>query len=103
MNQFIKIGAESFPDVPHEELYDLKIDPYQENNLIKNKELSTVKAQLSNALESWMISQNDFLLTQKMPLIKPTLHPLDRVSNWNKVASDLEGKLNESDYLTSHY
>ena len=38
-----------------------------------------------------------------MPLIKPTLHPLDRVSNWNKVASDLEGKLNESDYLTSHY
>tara|TARA_B100001175_G_scaffold184079_2_gene156375 strand:- start:8081 stop:9481 length:1401 start_codon:yes stop_codon:yes gene_type:complete len=103
INQFIKIGAESFPDVPHEELYDLKIDPYQENNLIKNKELTTVKEQLSNALESWMISQNDFLLTQKMPLIKPTLHPLDRVSNWNKVASDLEGKLNESDYLTSHY
>ena len=81
----------------------MKIDPYQENNLIKNKELTTVKEQLSNALESWMISQNDFLLTQKMPLIKPTLHPLDRVSNWNKVASDLEGKLNESDYLTSHY
>ena len=36
INHFIKIGAESFPNVPYEELYDLKSDPYQQNNLIDN-------------------------------------------------------------------
>jgi hypothetical protein len=50
-----------------------------------------------------MLSQNDFLLTEKMPLIKPTLHPLDRVSKWNKVSKDLVGKLSESDYIPVHY
>ena len=35
VNAFIKIGAESFPNIPFEELYDLENDPYQKNNLIK--------------------------------------------------------------------
>ena len=55
------------------------------------------------ALENWMITQDDFLLKQKMPLIKPTLHPLDRNSKWNKVSADLEHKLSESDYYSTHY
>jgi hypothetical protein len=50
-----------------------------------------------------MISQNDILITHKMPLIKPTLHPLDRNSKWNKVNVDLENKLNENDYIKLHY
>jgi uncharacterized sulfatase len=103
VNAFIKIGAESFPNVPFEELYDLKNDPYQKNNLIKNNDLSPIKEELSEALKQWMLSQNDFLLTEKMPLIKPTLHPLDRVSKWNKVSKDLVGKLSESDYIPVHY
>ena len=45
-----------------------------------------------------MISQDDILITNKMPLIKPTLHPLDRNSKWNKVSLELENKLNENDY-----
>ena len=40
----------------------------------------------------WMISQDDILITNKMPLIKPTLHPLDRNSKWNKVFLELEKK-----------
>ena len=50
-----------------------------------------------------MIEQGDFLITHKMPLIKPTFHPLDRVSNWNKIDSALESILDEKDYIPVHY
>jgi len=103
VNAFIKKGAESFPNIPFEELYDLKVDPYQEQNLINNPEYLDQKNRLSLALENWMIAQNDFLIHKKMPLIKPTLHPLDRNSKWNKVDEDLVGKIEDSDYIISHY
>lgn len=103
INAFIRKGAESFPNVPFEELYDLELDPYQEQNLINNPEYLEQKNRLSSALENWMITQNDFLIHQKMPLIKPTLHPLDRNSKWNKVDEDLVGKIDESSYIILHY
>ena len=103
VNEFIRIGAASFPNVPFQELYDLENDPYQDQNLINNPEFLELKNRLSVALENWMITQDDFLLKQKMPLIKPTLHPLDRNSKWNNVSADLEHKLNESDYYLAHY
>ena len=103
VNAFIKKGAESFPNIPFEELYDLELDPYQEQNLINNPEYLEQKNRLSLALENWMIAQNDFLIHKKMPLIKPTLHPLDRNSKWNKVDEDLVGKIEDSDYIISHY
>ena len=103
VNEFIRIGAESFPKVPYEELYDLENDPYQQNNLVNKSELKDVKAKLSDALKVWMTEQNDLLISHKMPLIKPTLHPLDRVSKWNKVDAGLIGKLIESDYAPVHY
>lgn len=103
INAFIRKGAESFPNVPFEELYDLELDPYQEQNLINNPEYLEQKNRLSSALENWMIAQNDFLIHQKMPLIKPTLHPLDRNSKWNKVDEDLVGKIDESSYIILHY
>lgn len=97
------MGANSFPNKPYEELYDLTNDPYQKNNLIENKEYQQIRATLSKALENWMIEQNDFLTTHKMPLLKPTLHPLDKNTQWTKVPSELEGKLKESDYIKLHY
>ncbi len=103
INAFIRKGAESFPNVPFEELYDLELDPYQEQNLINNPEYLEQKNRLLSALENWMITQNDFLIHQKMPLIKPTLHPLDRNSKWNKVDEDLVGKIDESSYIILHY
>jgi len=103
VNEFIKIGANSFPSSPYEELYDLEKDPYQNNNLAKNNKYKIEKQKLIKALNSWMAAQNDFLLTHKMPLLKPTLHPLDRNSKWNKVAKNLVGKLKDEDYLKLHY
>ena len=103
INKFIEIGARSFPDKPYEELYDLEKDPFQKNNLAKDNKYLQVKNSLELALEKWMISQDDILITNKMPLIKPTLHPLDKNSKWNKVSLELENKLNENDYIELHY
>ena len=103
VNKFIEIGAKSFPNKPFEELYDLDIDPYQRNNLINDIEYLDIKLELELALKDWMISQDDILINNKMPLIKPTLHPLDKSSRWNKVSSELENKLTQYDYVELHY
>ena len=103
VNEFIRIGAESFPKLPYEELYDLDLDPYQTNNLARNLSYHDVKQQLSEALENWMKEQNDFLVGNKMPLLKPTLHPLDKPSKWNKVRNDLKEKLVSDNYIKLHY
>ncbi|MDB9712813.1 sulfatase-like hydrolase/transferase [Flavobacteriaceae bacterium] len=103
INKFIEIGAKSFPNKPYEELYDLENDPFQKTNLAKDKKYLDLKNKLEIVLENWMISQDDILITYKMPLIKPTLHPLDRNSKWNKVSFELENKLDENDYIQLHY
>jgi len=103
VNEFIKIGAESFPNIPFEELYDLEKDPYQTKNLAQDNRYKSIKEELSKEIEKWMIAQNDFLLTYKVPLIKPTLHALDKQSQWNKVPKKLEGKLTDANYIKLHY
>ena len=103
VNAFIKRGAQAFPNVPFEELYDLEIDPFEHRNLVNNEEYSIIKNQLENQLFHWMKQQNDFLINNKMPLIKPTLHPIDRISKWNKPPKSLVGTLTEEDYLSLHY
>ena len=103
VNEFITIGANTFPNTPYEELYDLSVDPYQAKNLAKDPRYKSQKEELSQELETWMIEQNDFLLTHKMPLIKSTQHPLDKNSKWNNPPSHLKGKLKPTDYIKSHY
>lgn len=44
---------------PGEELYDLSVDPYEENNLIEDAAFSTHKSRLSAQLDSWMLQQGD--------------------------------------------
>jgi len=103
INEFAKIGAESFPNVPYEELYDLEKDPYQKVNLIDNPKYKKTRNRLSVALENWMKSQEDFLLDNPISVLKPTLHPLDKNSKWNNVPDDLIGKLNDDDFVKLHY
>ena len=81
INQFAIMGAESFPDIPYEELYDLEKDPYQKVNLINDKEYKKIRKRLTIALVDWMKSQGDFLLNNPIAILKPTLHPLDKNSN----------------------
>jgi len=103
INQFAILGAESFPDIPYEELYDLEKDPYQKVNLINDKEYKKIRKRLTIALVDWMKSQRDFLLNNPIAILKPTLHPLDKNSNWNKVPEDLLNKLSDDDYIKLHY
>ena len=103
INEFAKIGAESFPNVPYEELYDLEKDPYQQVNLITEPKYKKIRNRLSVALENWMKSQEDFLLDNPISVLKPTLHPLDKNSKWNNVPDDLIGKLNDDDFVKLHY
>ena len=103
INEFAKIGAESFPNVPYEELYDLEKDPYQKVNLIDNPKYKKTRNILSVALENWMKSQEDFLLDNPISVLKPTLHPLDKNSKWNNVPDDLIDKLNDDDFVKLHY
>ena len=103
INEFAKIGAGSFPNVPYEELYDLEKDPFQKVNLINNPKYKKIRNRLSVALENWMKSQEDFLLDNPISVLKPTLHPLDKNSKWNNVPNDLVGKLNDDDFVKLHY
>ena len=103
VNEFIKLGALAFPNTPYEELYDLENDPYELNNLIKNPDYDIQLESLRIELKRWMKSQNDFLITNKMPLIKPTLHPLDKDTQWTSVTKRLRNTIKDSDYLDLHY
>ena len=46
-----------------------------------------------------MISQNDVLIQHKMPIIKPTLHPLDRPSKWNNPKEESQFTLSSNEYI----
>jgi hypothetical protein len=71
--------------------------------LIKNTKYKKIRNRLSIALENWMKSQEDFLLEDPISILKPTLHPLDKNSKWNKVPQNLTGKLKNEDYIKLHY
>ena len=103
INEFIEIGAKSFPNTPFEEFYDLEKDPYELNNLIDENRIKKEIINLKKELKKWMVSQNDFLINHKMPLIKPANFPLDKQTNWNEVEERLQGKIKSSDYIKSHY
>jgi uncharacterized sulfatase len=44
---------------PPEELYDVANDPHCLNNLVQKPELADLKAELSQRLDQWMVSQGD--------------------------------------------
>ena len=103
INKFILRGSQAFKKIPYEELYDLEKDPFEHKNLAKVESFKKIKIKLEDKLHQWMIEQGDFLIKHKMPLIKPTFHPLDRTSKFNKIDSSLEGILELEDYIPVHY
>ena len=103
INYFIERGANQFANVPFEELYDLERDPYEHVNLAQDESLLAIKQKLSTVLNEWMNSQNDVLAQHKMPILKPTLHPLDRPSKWNNPKKEFQFTLSSTDYIPSHY
>ena len=54
-------AQQNLSDIPHYELYDLKKDPYQQENLANKKNYSKQK-HLLKVLSKWMNDQNDFII-----------------------------------------
>lgn len=52
---------------PHYELYDIKKDPFELNNLADNKKYSKKKAELTAELEKWMKQQKDTGIDKDKP------------------------------------
>lgn len=52
---------------PMFELYDLKSDPYEMNNLIRDPAYSEIKENLRSELERWMILNNDYVPLPYLP------------------------------------
>ncbi|MFD0835656.1 sulfatase [Mariniflexile aquimaris] len=101
---FIRRGATAFKNEPFEELYDLKNDPFEQNNLINKPELKEIKERLIKDLFSWMTFQGDFLNNQPgtMPLIKgkgKAGFRLDEDTPRRKIPDSIKNTLNEEDYL----
>lgn len=44
---------------PSEELYDLRVDPFEINNLVKNPKYATQLSDLSQVLTNWIIETDD--------------------------------------------
>ena len=102
-NIFIERGALSHPNTPYMELYDLINDPHEKNNLVNQNKYNETKVNLENILRDWMKKQNDFVSDGNIPLIKPTRHPLDKISLWNDISKNLENIIQDKDYMYSHY
>ena len=49
------------PERPMFEVYDLREDPFEMNNLAGAKEVAAVERELKAALQEWMILERDFL------------------------------------------
>jgi uncharacterized sulfatase len=104
VNTFIRLGAESFPNTPFEELYDVENDPYEQNNLAGDAAYKMIKDELVSEMYRWMHEQGDFLVKENyMPILKPVHNRLDQTTVHKTVPAELENTLTEKDYLILHY
>lgn len=62
--KFKKYFQLAFAKRPAEELYDLKKDPHQINNVADRKDYSTAKKKLRTALDKWLVETADPRFTQ---------------------------------------
>ncbi|MCF2946937.1 sulfatase [Paraglaciecola aquimarina] len=103
INAFLELGAQRHKNEPFEELYDLTNDPFEQNNLISEPSLITVKARLQTQLFAWMKTQGDFLNEGfgNVPIITAPTFKLDQ--NKPPIRTDvpkaLQNTLNPEDYF----
>ncbi len=56
----------TYKNRPYEELYDLKNDPFEKDNLAGNRTFRDIKNKLREELEKWMIQQGDLGVISEM-------------------------------------
>lgn len=55
-------------ELPEEALYDLTLDPAEQNNLINNQSLASVASEMRSRMDRWMRASDDPLLKGPIPL-----------------------------------
>jgi uncharacterized sulfatase len=94
---FLRMGAERYPNVPEEELYDVVADPKEENNLAADPAHQQIKATLKRKLQEWLVAQNDFLKDENaMPLLATNKQFRLDVLSHPKCGIDLPASLKNS-------
>ena len=84
INYFVERGAMVHPDRPEEEMYDIKNDPHEMNNLGDLPEYASIRKKLKSELFKWMKSQNDYLKENNDLVYLGTIrHPLDESERFN--------------------
>ena len=97
------IGALSFKDIPFEELYDIRNDPFEQRNLARDPDYQEIREQLASEMFFWMKAQGDFLSdTLGYMTILEANYRLDVSSEYNKVPDSLENTLTAADFLMLH-
>ena len=104
VDYFIKRGANKFKNEPFEELYDLKNDPFEQNNLANNPEFKLMKKQLSTDMFTWMKAQGDILDDNigNMRIITPKGKKgfkLDQDTPRRKIPDSIKNSLSKDDYI----
>ena len=102
-----KISERLWSPRPFEELYDLKEDPQELNNLANRSQLSKVKTRLSSQLRDWILKTRDsaFLTEPEMHrraqeagmtpyemMQDPALYPLEEILSVAEEASKKKGR-----------
>jgi len=105
VNEFIRMGAQKYKNIPFEELFDIEKDPYEQVNLAKDPKYMEIKEKLAADMFKWMKEQGDILSDTLgyMPILHAPKHKLDKSSKFKKVPKELEGTLKKEDYLKLHY
>lgn len=103
INAFLELGAQRHKNEPFEELYDLTNDPFEQNNLIAEPSLKTVKTRLQTQLFAWMKTQGDFLSEGfgNVPIITAPTFKLDqnKPPRRTDVPKALQNTLKPEDYF----
>ena len=84
VNYFVERGAKIHPNRPEEEMYDIKMDPHEMNNIADNPKYLSIQRTLKKELFKWMKSQNDYLNSDgDLTYLFTERHPLDESEKWN--------------------
>ena len=108
VDYFIKRGANNYKNEPFEELYDVRNDPFEQENLAKNPDLKSIKEKLTKDLFLWMKSQGDILDERigNIPIITPKGKrgfKLDQDTPRRKIPDSIKNSLTKDDYIVIKY
>jgi uncharacterized sulfatase len=91
--EILRMGAEKYPDVPEEELFDVLADPEEKHNLAADPQHQEAKQELKQELQNWLSAQNDFMKNEGATHKQYRLDILGHPKNKVELPADLKNSL----------